>query len=73
MVAFQSARSGLLCAIAIQRAFAGHSNASTEESIRVRIGLHSGEVIKEDDDFYGKNVILAARIAAEAQGDQILV
>ena len=73
MVAFQSARSGLLCAIAIQRAFAEQSSASTEEPIRVRIGLHSGEVIKDDDDFYGKNVILAARIAAQADGGQILV
>src|SRR6266511_4230147 len=41
--------------------------------IRVRIGLHTGEAIKEGEDFYGTNVILAARIAARAQGGQILV
>jgi class 3 adenylate cyclase len=39
----------------------------------VRIGLHTGEAIKEADDFHGKNVILAARIAGQAQGGQILV
>jgi len=31
------------------------------------------EVIKEADDFFGKNVILASRITAQAQGGEILV
>jgi class 3 adenylate cyclase len=35
--------------------------------------LHAGETIKEADDFFGKNVILASRIAAQAQGGEILV
>ncbi len=90
MVAFQSARRALDCAIDIQRALAernagprrggsrtaptteGHGDA-TGASIRVRIGLHSGETIKEGEDFFGKNVILAARIASQAQGGEILV
>ncbi len=72
MLAFQSARRALECAADIQRAFAKR-NESAEEPIRVRIGLHAGEAIKEADDFYGKNVILAARIAAQAQGGEILV
>ncbi len=42
------------------------------------MGLHCGETIKEEspegrDDFFGKNVIVAARIAAQARGGQILV
>jgi adenylate cyclase len=39
----------------------------------VRMGLHTGEVIAEEGDFFGKNVILAARIAAQAGGGEILV
>ena len=39
----------------------------------MRIGLHSGEAIKEGEDFFGKNVILAARIAGQAVGEEILV
>ena len=39
----------------------------------MRIGLHTGEALKEADDFYGKNVILAARIAGQAEGGEILV
>jgi class 3 adenylate cyclase len=72
MLAFQSARKGLECAVDIQHAFADR-NESAEEPIHVRIGLHTGEVIKEADDFYGKNVILAARIAGQAQGGEMLV
>jgi class 3 adenylate cyclase len=39
----------------------------------VRIGLHAGEAIKEGADFYGKNVLLASRVAAQARGGEILV
>lgn len=73
MLAFSSARRGLQCAIAIQRAFTVYNEEHPEEPLLVRIGLHTGEAIKEADDFYGKNVILAARIAGQAQGAQILV
>ena len=37
------------------------------------MGLHTGEMIKEGDDFFGKHVNLAARIAAQADGGEILV
>ena len=46
---------------------------SDELRLRVRIGLHTGEPIREEDDFFGKDVVLAARIAAEARGGEILV
>ena len=40
MVAFQSAKKALDCAVAIQRAFDGH-NADHGEHVKVRIGLHA--------------------------------
>ena len=48
------------------------------ELIRVRIGLNAGEPIAEEDpdgrgDLFGMAVIAAARIAAQAQGGEILV
>jgi class 3 adenylate cyclase/pimeloyl-ACP methyl ester carboxylesterase len=76
MLAFQSARRALDCAIAIQMALA-ERNATAEEPVRVRMGLHCGEAIRESaqgkEDFFGRNVILAARIAAQAQGGEVLV
>jgi len=73
MVAFASARRALDCAIAIQRAFAARAEDDPDEAIRVRIGMHTGEAIRERDDFFGRNVILAARIAAQARGGEVLV
>ena len=45
---------------------------SGAEPVHVRIGLHAGEVIKEGEDFFGRNVIMAARVASQAHGGEIL-
>jgi class 3 adenylate cyclase len=71
MLAFASPEDALGCAIGIQRALV--QSLSDGHRLRVRIGLHTGEPIREEDDFYGKDVVLAARIAAEARGGEILV
>ena len=73
MVAFPSARRALLGAVAIQRAMAADGAGHADAPIRVRLGLHTGEAIKEGDDFHGRSVIVAARIAAAAQSGEILV
>jgi class 3 adenylate cyclase len=71
MIAFQSAAKALDCAAAIQTALAAR-NEGAEEPVKVRMGLHAGEVIKEGEDFFGRNVIMAARVAAQARGGEIL-
>jgi class 3 adenylate cyclase len=74
MLAFPDPCQALECAIAVQRAFAERDESGDDEQrLRVRMGLHTGEVIAEAGDFFGKNVILAARVAAEAAGGEILV
>jgi class 3 adenylate cyclase len=73
MLAFASAGNAIRCAIAIQRDFAAHRDQSGGQVLRVRIGLHTGEVIREREDFFGHTVILAARIGAKANGGEILV
>jgi eukaryotic-like serine/threonine-protein kinase len=73
MLAFPDPCDALDCAIDVQRAFAERERDGSGEPLRVRIGLHTGEVIAEEGDFFGKNVILAARIAAQALGGEILV
>ena len=73
MIAFSSVRRAVLCAIALQRAFAAYSDSHADLPIRIRIGLHVGEAVRESTDFFGRAVILAARISSLAQGGQILV
>jgi DNA-binding NarL/FixJ family response regulator len=73
MLAFSSARRALLCAVDIQASMIERNAVEPETALSVRIGLNTGEVISEDDDYFGSTVILAARIAAAARGGQILV
>jgi len=40
--------------------------------VQIRAGLHSGEAIRHNEDFYGKTVVIAARISALALGGEIL-
>jgi class 3 adenylate cyclase len=41
--------------------------------LSVRVGLNAGEPIEEEGDLFGATVILASRIAARAEGGEILV
>ena len=74
MVAFQSARRAVECAIGVQRAISHHNKQQpVDRRALVRIGMNAGEVIREDADMFGSAVNAAARVAAKATGDQILV
>ena len=73
MVAFDSAARALRCAQAIQRRQKAWSDAHPETPLRVRMGLHTGEAIRDADDFLGSTVNLASRIATAARGEEILV
>ncbi len=69
LASFSSPQQALDCAVAVQRAFAAHKG----EALSVRVGVNAGEPIAEDDDLFGASVIVAARIAAKADGGEILV
>jgi class 3 adenylate cyclase len=70
-LAFESARSGIDCAVAIQRALLDHRE-STGFAIPVRIGLHTSEANRRGTDYSGKGIHVAARVAALARGGEIL-
>ena len=76
MASFTSVVKAVDCAIALQRAFA-ERNQSASELLQVRVGLNAGEPIEEDSpdgrtDLFGETVILASRIAAAAEGGEVL-
>lgn len=72
MVVFPDPVAGVRAAVAIRRALAASSRLRTAD-IRVRMGLHTGRVLSHDGDYFGRNVALAARVAAYADADEILV
>jgi class 3 adenylate cyclase/tetratricopeptide (TPR) repeat protein len=59
-------------AIAIQRALDDHRGREGF-SPGVRIGMHAGSAITAADDYSGQDVVVAARISALAEADEILV
>ena len=69
MLAFSSARRAVRCAAQIQRTL----EAEGPSEIAVRIGLNTGDVIAEDDRYFGRAVFVASRIASLAAGREILV
>ena len=71
MVAFGSARKAVACAVGIQRALAEHRQAHGFAP-QVRIGVHSSDATQVGRDFRGKGVHEAARIAALAEGGEIV-
>ena len=76
MVVFSTPELAVHAALDIQRAFGAKWNHSRElrrTPIKVRIGLHTGTAIERGGDYLGQNVALAARVAAQASGGEVLV
>jgi class 3 adenylate cyclase len=73
MVAFNGAVRALRCAVELQRALAVRNARSDGEAIRVHIGIHAGDVVREGDDYLGSAVIIASRLVDVAGPDEILV
>ena len=69
-VAFPSAVDGLSAAVQSQRALAAHAWPDGV-SVRVRMGLHTGEAQVHGSDYVGLDVHRAARIAAAAHASQL--
>jgi class 3 adenylate cyclase len=72
MIAFAQPEQAVRCAIDIQDALQRRGRKS-QHPIRVRIGIHMGRSVRRGDDLFGRNVAMAARVAAAADGAQILV
>jgi class 3 adenylate cyclase len=71
-VAFASADAALDCALAIQVAMT-EDGGDRRPPIRVRVGAHEAEATRSVDDYGGRGVHEAARIAALANGGEVLV
>ena len=66
LLKFGGTRQALRCAVALQSMF-------DDRPFDVRIGVHAGEMFHTDGDVLGATVHKAARVAAAADGGQIVV
>ena len=69
---FSRARDAVAAAVEAQR---GHAAATwpEEATVRVRIGLHTGEPAVHEEGYVGLDVVRAARICTVGRGGQILL
>jgi class 3 adenylate cyclase len=70
MLAFPAAGSAAACAMAVQRSL---REGWAGIPVSARIGLHTGNAKAEGGDFFGRTVVVAARISSAARGGEILL
>ena len=74
MAYFSDPREAIKAAIRIQQELKQHNTTrKTEEQFNVRIGIHWGDGIVEEQDIFGNVVNMAAKIVPLAGGGQIVI
>ena len=69
---FRRARDAVAAAVEAQRRLDAHGWPQ-DRTVRVRMGLHTGEPTVGDEGYLGMDVVRAARISAAGNGGQILL
>jgi class 3 adenylate cyclase/DNA-binding CsgD family transcriptional regulator/HPt (histidine-containing phosphotransfer) domain-containing protein len=70
MVVFEAPSAAAACAVAMQVAVDRH-NRELEYPLGLRVGLHTDEVAREDEDYFGTAVVVAQRLCKHCGGGQI--
>jgi class 3 adenylate cyclase len=68
MVVFDTPQLAAVAGLAMQRAV-----AACEDDIELRVGIASGETVREDDDYFGRPVVVAKRLCDAAAPGETLV
>jgi predicted ATPase/class 3 adenylate cyclase len=71
-VVFSSAHQAIRAAVTAQRALQAYPWPDSE-TLRVRMGLHTGEPERHGEGYIGEDVHLAARIGATSHGGQVVL
>jgi class 3 adenylate cyclase len=73
LVFFQSPTDAILCGIELQKAFRSYNlQFKPRIPLRIKVAIHTGEVIHRDNDIYGDAVNIASRIESAAEAGQVV-
>lgn len=67
IIEYSNVSNAVASAVEVQENLSGHA------IIRLRVGIHSGDVTFHDDDVYGDGINIAARLEAMAEPGQVLI
>jgi class 3 adenylate cyclase len=71
MACFRSAPDAVSCAMHIQAGVAELNSSTANPALHVRIGIHQGEPLIEEDRLFGVAVVATVRICNECEPDHI--
>src|SRR5512134_3890705 len=66
---FASAADAVRAAVAMQQAA---RRRAAGERLALRVGLHAGEALREETDYFGTPVVIARRLCERAEAGQVL-
>jgi len=72
IASFEYPSNAIHCAAQIQRAFEAHNRQPTVAPLRVRMGLHAGRPMNEENRLFGSSVNAAVRVCETARGMQVV-
>lgn len=73
LVEFRTSQQALECARRVMTEAERHTGARPELPLRIGIGIHAGEPVREDGDYIGSAVNIAARLGQVAGPGEILI
>ncbi|MFQ6397501.1 adenylate/guanylate cyclase domain-containing protein [Nocardia sp. KC 131] len=73
MIAFAEPEQAVRCGLDVQSALGNGTKPFALDRVRVRIGIHMGKSVRRGDDLFGRNVAMAARVAGQADGGEVLI
>ena len=71
-VVFRTPGDAVRCAVGVMRRAKRHSERHPDFPLRAAIGINTGEAVKHEKGYVGSAVIVAARLAAQAEAGRIL-
>jgi class 3 adenylate cyclase len=73
LLVFDATKDAVRCAIEIQRALERNTVSDPDESVRVRISVHAGWVLRKGDGYFGRNLILSFRVLSVTGAGEIAI